>query len=241
MPCQCVIIVTGLSFIASTRTITHVLMNILAVAVAFVSAYLLGSIPTSVWYGRAFFRVDVRDFGSGNAGATNTFRVLGKRAGTIVLLCDMLKGYSAALLATLLLQSGYISETNVLMFKLIFGLIAVVGHLYPVFAQFRGGKGVATLLGMVLATHPEVAVVCIGIFLLVVIASQYVSLGSLLAALSFPILLLLRVFGQKESPLLIVFGFVVFLLVVLTHKKNISRIISGQESRTVLIRLRKKK
>lgn len=241
MPCQCVIIVTGLSFIASTRTITHVLMNILAVAVAFVSAYLLGSIPTSVWYGRAFFRVDVRDFGSGNAGATNTFRVLGKRAGTIVLLCDMLKGYSAALLATLLLQSGYIAETNVLMFKLIFGLIAVVGHLYPVFAQFRGGKGVATLLGMVLATHPEVAVVCIGIFLLVVIASQYVSLGSLLAALSFPILLLLRVFGQKESPLLIVFGFVVFLLVVLTHKKNISRIISGQESRTVLIRLRKKK
>lgn len=216
-------------------------MNILAVAVAFVSAYLLGSIPTSVWYGRAFFRVDVRDFGSGNAGATNTFRVLGKRAGTIVLLCDMLKGYSAALLATLLLQSGYIAETNVLMFKLIFGLIAVVGHLYPVFAQFRGGKGVATLLGMVLATHPEVAVVCIGIFLLVVIASQYVSLGSLLAALSFPILLLLRVFGQKESPLLIVFGFVVFLLVVLTHKKNISRIISGQESRTVLIRLRKKK
>ena len=241
MPCQCVIIVTGLSFIASTRTITHVLMNILAVAVAFVSAYLLGSIPTSVWYGRAFFRVDVRDFGSGNAGATNTFRILGKRAGTIVLLCDMLKGYSAALLATLLLQSGYIAETNVLMFKLIFGLIAVVGHLYPVFAQFRGGKGVATLLGMVLATHPEVAVVCIGIFLLVVIASQYVSLGSLLAALSFPILLLLRVFGQKESPLLIVFGFVVFLLVVLTHKKNISRIISGQESRTVLIRLRKKK
>ena len=241
MPCQCVIIVTGLSFIASTRTITHVLMNILAVAVAFVSAYLLGSIPTSVWYGRAFFRVDVRDFGSGNAGATNTFRVLGKRAGTIVLLCDMLKGYSAALLATLLLQSGYIAETNVLMFNLIFGLIAVVGHLYPVFAQFRGGKGVATLLGMVLATHPEVAVVCIGIFLLVVIASQYVSLGSLLAALSFPILLLLRVFGQKESPLLIVFGFVVFLLVVLTHKKNISRIISGQESRTVLIRLRKKK
>lgn len=216
-------------------------MNLLAVAVAFVSAYLLGSIPTSVWYGRAFFRVDVRDFGSGNAGATNTFRILGKRAGTIVLLCDMLKGYSAALLATLLLQSGYIEESNVLMFKLIFGLIAVVGHLYPVFAQFRGGKGVATLLGMVLATHPEVAVVCIGIFLLVVIASQYVSLGSLLAALSFPILLLLRVFGQKESPLLIVFGFVVFLLVVVTHKKNISRIISGQESRTVLIRLRKKK
>lgn len=216
-------------------------MNILADAIALIAAYLIGSIPTSVWYGRTFFGVDVRNFGSGNAGATNTFRVLGKRAGTVVLLGDMLKGYAAALLATLLLQLGYIPESNVLMFKLIFGLIAVIGHLYPVFAQFRGGKGVATLLGMVLATHPEVAAVCIGIFLLVVIASQYVSLGSMLAALAFPILLLLRVFGQKESPLLIVFGFVVFLLVMLTHKKNIGRILNGQESRTVLIRLRKKK
>lgn len=216
-------------------------MNLLAIAIALIAAYLIGSIPTSVWYGRTFFGVDVRSFGSGNAGATNTFRVLGKRAGTVVLLGDMLKGYSAALLSTLLFQLGYIPESNVLMFKLIFGLIAVIGHLYPVFAQFRGGKGVATLLGMVLATHPEVAAVCIGIFLLVVIASQYVSLGSMLAALAFPILLLLRVFGQKESPLLIVFGFVVFLLVMLTHKKNIGRILNGQESRTVLIRLRKKK
>ncbi len=216
-------------------------MNVLAVAVAFIIAYLLGSIPTSVWYGRTFFGVDVRNFGSGNAGATNTFRVLGKRAGTVVMLGDMLKGYTAALVAVWLWKLGYIPEDNVLTFKLLFGLTAVIGHLYPVFAQFRGGKGVASLLGMVLATHPEVAGVCIGIFLLVVIASQYVSLGSMLAALSFPILLLLRVFGQKESPLLIVFGFVVFLLVVLTHKKNIGRILNGQESRTVLIRLRKKK
>lgn len=216
-------------------------MNVLAVSLAFVTAYLLGSIPTSVWYGQTFFGIDVRNFGSGNAGATNTFRVLGKRAGTVVMLGDVLKGYTAALLATWLWKLGYISEDNVLTFQLVFGLIAVIGHLYPVFAQFRGGKGVATLLGMVLATHPEVAAVCIGIFLLVVVSSQYVSLGSLLAALSFPILLLLRVFGQKESPLLIVFGFVVFLLVVLTHKKNIGRILSGQESRTVLIRLRKKK
>ncbi|TAE24358.1 MAG: glycerol-3-phosphate 1-O-acyltransferase [Bacteroidetes bacterium] len=216
-------------------------MTVLAVAVAFIAAYLLGSIPSAVWYGQAFFGVDIRNHGSGNAGATNTFRVLGKRAGTVVMLADVLKGYTAALLASLLCQLGYIGEDSVLTFKLLFGLTAVVGHLYPVFAQFRGGKGVASLLGMVLATHPEVAAVCIGIFLLVVLASQYVSLGSMLAALAFPILLLLRVFGQKESPLLIVFGFVVFLLVVLTHKKNITRILSGQESRTVLIRLRKRK
>lgn len=216
-------------------------MSVLAVAVSFVLAYLLGSIPSSVWYGQAFFGVDIRNFGSGNAGATNTFRVLGKRAGTVVMLADVLKGYTAALLPTLLHQFGLLVPDDVLMYQLIFGLIAVVGHLYPVFAQFRGGKGVASLLGMVLATHPEVAAVCIGIFLLVVVASQYVSLGSMLAALAFPVLLLLRVFGQQESPLLIVFGFLVFFLVVLTHKKNISRLLNGQESRTVLIRLRKRK
>jgi acyl phosphate:glycerol-3-phosphate acyltransferase len=216
-------------------------MSVLAVTVSFVLAYLLGSIPSSVWYGQAFFGVDIRNYGSGNAGATNTFRVLGKRAGTVVMLVDVLKGYTAALLATLLHQLGLLVPDNVLMFQLLFGLTAVAGHLYPVFAQFRGGKGVASLLGMVLATHPEVAGVCIGIFLLVVVASQYVSLGSMLAALAFPVLLLLRVFGQKESPLLIVFGFLVFFLVMLTHKKNIGRLLNGQESRTVLIRLKKRK
>ena len=113
--------------------------------------------------------------------------------------------------------------------------------MYPIFARFKGGKGVASLLGMMLATHPEMAVVCIGVFLLVVIASQYVSLGSILAALAFPVLLLLRVFGQPESPLLIVFGFVMFLLVVLTHQKNIGRLLRGQESRTVLLRFGKKR
>jgi acyl phosphate:glycerol-3-phosphate acyltransferase len=216
-------------------------MSVLAIAVAFLLAYLLGSIPSAVWYGRAFFGVDIRNYGSGNAGATNTFRVLGKRAGTVVMLADVLKGFAASSLATVLFQLDFIGTDDIVMYKLLFGLTAVVGHLYPIFAQFRGGKGVATLLGMALATHPEVAAVCIGIFLLVVIASQYVSLGSMLAALAFPVLLLLRVFGQQENPLLIVFGFVVFILVVLTHKKNISRLLNGQESRTVLIRLKKRK
>lgn len=216
-------------------------MNIFLISITVVVAYLLGSIPTAVWYGQGFFGLDIRKFGSGNAGATNTFRVLGKRAGTIVMLVDVLKGYTAAVLSTLLWYADVITDNEILTFKIVFGLVAVIGHLYPVFANFKGGKGVATLLGMMLATHPEMAAVCIGIFLLVVIASQYVSLGSILAALAFPVLLLLRIFGQKESPLLIVFGFVVFLLVVLTHQKNIGRLLRGQESRTVLIRLRKKR
>jgi acyl phosphate:glycerol-3-phosphate acyltransferase len=216
-------------------------MTFLYCALAVLLAYLLGSIPTSVWYGRVFFDLDIREHGSGNAGATNTFRVLGKRAGTIVLLADILKGYTATILAMVLLRNGFISANELTGWQLTFGLLAVVGHLYPVFAQFRGGKGVASLLGMLLAIHPEMAALCIGIFLIVAIASQYISLGSLLAALAFPVLLLLRVFGEKESPLLIVFGFVIFLLVTLTHKKNIGRLLRGKESRTVLIRLRRKR
>jgi acyl phosphate:glycerol-3-phosphate acyltransferase len=202
-------------------------------------AYLLGSIPTAVWYGKTFFNLDIRQHGSGNAGATNTFRVLGKRAGTIVLLTDALKGYAAASLAFGVNRFHALDANELLGCQLFFGFVAVIGHLYPVFAQFRGGKGVATLLGMALAVRPDVAAICIGIWLLVVIASQYVSLGSLLAALAFPMLLLLRVFGQPENPMLIGFGFLVFLVVAITHKKNIGRLLQGNESRTVLIKLKK--
>lgn len=216
-------------------------MNVLLIIATTVLAYLLGSIPTAVWYGQGFFGIDIRRYGSGNAGATNTFRVLGKRAGTVVMLVDVLKGYTAAILATLLWHLDVINYNEILTFKLVFGVVAVIGHLYPVFADFKGGKGVASLLGMILAIHPEMAAVCIGIFLLVVIASQYVSLGSIMAALSFPVLLLLRIFGEKENPLLIAFGFLIFLMVVLTHQKNIGRLLRGEESRTVLIRLRRKR
>ncbi|MBC8156420.1 MAG: glycerol-3-phosphate 1-O-acyltransferase PlsY [Bacteroidetes bacterium] len=215
-------------------------MNVLFIIATAVFAYLLGSVPTAVWYGQGFFGVDIRKHGSGNAGATNTFRVLGKRAGTIVLLVDVLKGYTATVLATILEYVHIMPTEDVLTWKLVFGLVAVIGHLYPVFADFRGGKGVATLLGMILAIHPEMAVVCIVIFVLVVFASQYVSLGSLLAALAFPVLLLLQIFGERESPLLIIFGFVIFLIVALTHQKNIARLWRGQENRTVLFGRRKK-
>jgi glycerol-3-phosphate acyltransferase PlsY len=211
-------------------------MNVALICVATVVAYLLGSIPTAVWYGQGFFGVDIRQHGSGNAGATNTFRVLGKRAGTVVMLVDVLKGYTAAMLSSLLWYFDIITTNEIMTFKIVFGMVAVIGHLYPIFADFKGGKGVASLLGMVLAIHPEMAVVCIGIFLLVVIASQYVSLGSILAALAFPVLLLLKIFGQQENPLVIAFGFVMFLIVVLTHHKNISRLWHGKESRTILIK-----
>ncbi|GAB3931723.1 glycerol-3-phosphate 1-O-acyltransferase PlsY [Larkinella terrae] len=215
-------------------------MNVLLIIATTLLAYMLGSIPTAVWYGEGFFGLDIRQYGSGNAGATNTFRVLGKRAGTIVMLIDVLKGYTATILSSLLWYFDVIGTHEILTFKLVFGLVAVIGHVFPIWADFKGGKGVASLLGMVLAIHPEVAAVCIAIFLVVVIASQYVSLGSMMAALAFPVLLLLRAFGQKEHPLLIVFGVLVFLFVVLTHQKNITRLLNGEENRTRLIKFRKK-
>ena len=124
-------------------------MNVLIIIATTVVAYLLGSIPTAVWYGQGFFGVDVRQHGSGNAGATNTFRVLGERAGTVVMLVDVLKGYTAAILSSILWFSDVTTEGEILTFEIVFGIVAVLGHLYPIFAGFKGGKGVATLLGMV--------------------------------------------------------------------------------------------
>jgi len=213
-------------------------MNWLHIAPCAVLAYLLGSIPTAVWYGQAFFGLDIREFGSRNAGATNTFRVLGKRAGTVVLLIDVLKGWLATNLALILFYLDQIPVEQRVGLKLAFGLMAVVGHLFPLFAGFRGGKGVATLLGMVLSIHPQAAATCLGIFLLVLAVTQYVSLSSMLAAMSFPMLMLEGTFG-KEPTVLIVFAFLMFGLVVFTHQKNIGRLLRGQESRVPLRRRRR--
>jgi glycerol-3-phosphate acyltransferase PlsY len=201
--------------------------------ITIIGAYLLGSIPTSVWYGIGYFGIDVRQHGSGNAGATNTFRVLGKRAGTIVMLIDVLKGWTATCLALLLFYFNVIDDSQLLTYKIVFGIIAIAGHIFPVFVGFKGGKGVATLLGMVLAVHPELALMSITIFILTLLTSQYVSLSSILATLAFPVLSLLGLFGRPDT-LLVVFGFVMFLLVVITHQKNIVRLFNGSESRVKL-------
>jgi glycerol-3-phosphate acyltransferase PlsY len=208
-------------------------MSLLMTILMVFAAYLLGSIPSSVWYGIGYLGIDVRKFGSKNAGATNTFRVLGKRAGTVVMLIDVLKGWTATLLALLLYYFGIIGDEQVLTYQFMFGIAAIIGHIFPVYVNFKGGKGVATLLGMVLAIHPELALLCITIFILTLIASQYVSLSSILATLAFPVLLLLGVFGKPEVSL-VIFGFVMFLMVVFTHQKNIVRLLNGSESRIKL-------
>src|SRR5258706_15402253 len=154
-----------------------------------VLAYLIGSIPTSVWVSRHFFDIDIRDYGSGNAGATNTFRVLGPKWGSFVMVVDMLKGVVAVKLA--LLIPYYIEfDTQFINLQVGLGLSAVVGHIFPIWADFRGGKGVATLFGLVVGISPWTALSCAGVFLLVLYLTRFVSLSSILASVAFPVFIL---------------------------------------------------
>jgi len=192
------------------------------------TAYLLGSIPSAVWIGKWFYGLDVREHGSGNAGATNVFRVLGKGPGIIVLLMDILKGYLALQLA--FLSGDYLpSSQQYVNYKLILGIAALSGHIFPVFAGFRGGKGVAIMLGILIGLNPWAALVCTGVFVVVFVLSGFVSLGSLCAALSYPFVMML-VFGET-IPTVNIFAMAVCVLVFVTHQKNIERLLNGTESR----------
>lgn len=210
-------------------------MNQLLIVFFGVLAYLVGSIPTSVWFGKHYFKLDLREHGSGNPGATNTFRVLGKRAGTIVLLGDVLKGAIATTLAVLMLRLDIIYPEELIRFRLLFGILAVLGHIFSVFLKFKGGKGVATLLGMTMAVAPEGALISIAVFLAVVFLSKYVSLGSMIGALAFPLTLISLPALKPDDPILITYGFVLTAMIVWTHRKNITRLIKGEENKTYLI------
>jgi len=198
-------------------------------------AYLMGSFITAIWYGKQYHHIDIRTCGSGNAGATNTFRVLGKRAGTIVMLIDIFKGWLATSLAVFLVRFDIIDPSQLDVFKLIYGLAAVTGHIFPIFERFKGGKGIATLLGMVFSIQFEAALVCLAVFLIVLITSKYVSLGSIISTLSFPLMIIFVPRFHTETPIVIVFGFAIFVMVVLTHKKNLKRLFHGEENKTYLI------
>jgi glycerol-3-phosphate acyltransferase PlsY len=195
-----------------------------------ITAYLLGSIPTAVWVGRYFKGIDIREHGSKNAGATNTFRILGKRFGWLVLLTDVIKGTTAACLPLFLAQSalsGYKDELLIL--QLVGGFSAVVGHVFPIFAQFRGGKGVATSLGIVIGINPPAAAVCLSLFLVVFLTTRYVSLGAIISALCFP--LVSYFFIHNDTRIMIIFTIVLGTLVTWAHRKNIERLLKGTENR----------
>lgn len=198
--------------------------------VAFILAYLLGSIPSSVWLGRGIKGIDLREHGSGNAGATNAFRVLGKPIGTVVLIADMLKGYLAVNLSYI--QQEFSPETEAWMILRIgLGALAVCGHIFPLFAGFKGGKGVAAMAGIGLALHPWAALAAIGIYALVFIISRLSALGSLSAVLSYPIWVIL-VF-QADYRAIWAFSLAVPILTIVTHRSNILRLIKGKETQVL--------
>jgi len=197
-----------------------------------ISAYLLGSIPTAVWVGKGFYGIDIRDHGSKNAGATNTIRVLGWKAGLPVMVIDILKGFAAVTLIRFV-QSLAPGTDQFVNFQLILGGAAVIGHIFPVFARFRGGKGVATLFGMALAISPFSTLVCAGVFILTLFLTKYVSLSSILAGFTFPLAVIVIFHTSVTS--MIVFSIAVSVLLVITHQKNIGRLLRREESKATFL------
>lgn len=203
-----------------------------------ISAYLLGSIATSVWVGKIFYGIDIRKYGSGNAGATNTIRVLGWKAGLPVIIVDVLKGVAAVTLIRFV-QSLAPGTDQYVNYQLILGVAAVIGHIFPVFARFRGGKGVATLFGMVLAISPFPTLICAGVFLLTLFLTKYVSLSSILAGFTFPIAVIVIFHTSITS--MVIFSIAVFVLLILTHQKNIGRLLRKEESKATFLFARREK
>jgi len=200
-------------------------------------AYLIGSIPTSVWISKAIFNIDIRDYGSGNPGATNTFRILGSKWGSIVMIVDVTKGIIATSLYILIpyYLTNELARTN---FMIVLGLASVIGHIFPIWAGFKGGKGVATILGMALAIQPIVALLCLLVFLCTLFTTRFVSLSSLIAGVAFMVLILF-IFNEKET-MYRLFAIIVAFMVIITHQKNISRLLKGTENKVPLFKNRNK-
>jgi len=206
--------------------------------VLFVVAYVLGSIPTAIWVSKLFFGIDIRQHGSGNSGATNIIRVLGYKAGLPVLIIDILKGYLAVRLASLtgLYEQG---TEQFLTLQLAYGSAAILGHIFPVFAGFRGGKGVATLFGVALAVVPLSTLVCAGVFFVTLFFSHYVSVSSMTAGISFPVIVIFLFNNTALS--LVIFSILIAVMILLTHQKNIERLLKKEESKADFLHLWKKK
>ncbi len=201
-------------------------------------AYLIGSVPTSVWIGKSFYGIDVREHGSKNAGATNTMRIFGWKAGITVLLIDTLKGWLAVNLIHL--TNYYIPETgDFVEFQLLLGIAAILGHIFPIYVGFRGGKGVATLFGLVLAINPEPTLLCIGVFIITLIITKYVSLSSMIAGFAFPAMVIF-VF-KTTTPSLVIFSMIIAVLLLFTHQKNIERLLRKEEKKVLFLMSKKRR
>ena len=195
-------------------------------------SYLTGSIPTSIIVSRIAKNIDIRDHGSGNAGATNVYRILGWKYALIVLLLDIFKAWlPTAIYATTIFQ--YISILDIGFIQILCGSFSVIGHTYPIFAKFKGGKGVGPLIGVLLALFPIAFPLCLIVAIAVIVTTGYVSLGSIFAAISLPIFILILPVLDVISPnlSLVIFSLLVPWFVIYTHRGNISRIRNGTENR----------
>ncbi len=188
-------------------------------------AYLIGSISFAIIFSKKFAGFDVRERGSNNAGTTNVLRTVGKKAAALTLICDILKGVVAVLLA--MLAANIWQEADGELLKYLAGLMAIIGHTFPVYYGFKGGKGVATSLGVLLVVNPQIGIICLVFALIIMIATRMVSLGSVLAATLFPILTVFMVdsFSAKVISILIA------LLVIFNHRSNIKRLKNGTENK----------
>lgn len=197
-------------------------------------SYLIGSIPSALWLGKIFHGIDIREYGSHNAGATNTFRVLGKKLGWAVLISDVSKGALCACLPFLFTDYFLGFKDEELILQLITGFTSVIGHVFPIYAGFRGGKGVATSLGIIFGINPFGALICLTIFLFVFLTFRFVSLGAISASISLPFV---SYFILKEDQrIMIIFTILLAFVVLIAHKKNIIRLIKGEESKMNLLK-----
>lgn len=207
-------------------------------AAGVILAYLVGSVPSAVWIGKALYGIDVREHGSGNAGATNVIRVLGYKAGIPVMLVDVFKGWVAVQLVYLFPLPG-ISTDAMIYFRIACAAAAVLGHIFPVYVGFRGGKGVGTLAGVAIALYPVALLIVLGVFIVSLVLTRYVSLSSILGSVVFPFIVIF-VTGEK-NPGLIILSILVAHFVPLTHRKNIKRLLKGEENKFIFRKKREEK
>jgi glycerol-3-phosphate acyltransferase PlsY len=196
-------------------------------------SYLIGSFPTAIIAGRLLKKIDIRDYGSGNAGATNVFRVLGWKAGIIVLIIDMFKGFAPVFWLVNVISDATNNMEIRVYFQILIGVAAIAGHIWSVFTRFRGGKGVGTAAGVFLGLQPFPVIICLFVFIGIVAKTHYVSLGSITGALLLSLILILEKFIlQIDVPwAMLILSILLSVLIVITHRENIHRLIHGQENK----------
>lgn len=216
------------------------LTTCLSVIAIMIAAYLLGSIPSAVWIGKKYYGIDIREHGSKNAGTTNMLRVLGKRAALPVFIIDYFKGFCAVILTSLMRYDDAITDSCIINLRIIATAFVVLGHIFPIFAGFKGGKGVATLLGAGTGIYAPILLLSFGVWCIVFAIWHYVSLASMVAGCSYPIFVIIfsTMTYNDSAPFgsvpFIVFSWVVAVLLIWTHRKNISRLKDGTESKIYL-------